>query len=79
MNSKPTMWQKLNGASVPRKCDKGEIEPELKKAYYCEKNAMFRTKLEVKQDEPQNQYTYRCAEHTYLFKGGGIWNIKWLK
>lgn len=67
MQTKPTLWQKLNGSSVPRKCQAGEIAPGMKEAYYCSENAMFRTKKhDAKGSNDLTDYTYRCAEHTYL-------------
>lgn len=66
---KATMWQKLNGESLPRYCQKGEIKPGLKEASYCEEKAMFRTKVN---DEGEHgtkdltEYKHYCAKHTYL-------------
>lgn len=65
----PTMWQKLNGASLSRKCQKGMVYIYRGVPQPCAKHAEFRTRINEDGEEGMKdltEYTYMCTEHTYL-------------
>jgi hypothetical protein len=58
-SSMPTLWQKLNKSSNPRRCSNME----------CRDNAMFRTKRNNNGklgEKDLTEYYYACPIHTYL-------------
>jgi hypothetical protein len=68
---KPTMWRKLNSASVSRRCQHGSdfaytFETQNQPCY---KNASFRTKTNSDGkhgSKDLTEYKYVCVDHTYL-------------